>query len=135
MYHYTGDFGSESYITHASVEVSGGVYLDNYSNFDRAQVSLSDDHTWIGISSLESSFTCAISFDGHKSVTGKGILFIDDSIDDPDNLYHQYYFRDLIYRIKSLESKVTELETALANKANVSSPSFTGKVTINPITE
>lgn len=41
----------------------------------------------------------------------------------------------ILNRIIALESKVTELETALANKANVNSPSFTGKVTINPITE
>ena len=59
-----------------------------------------------------------------------GIIFEDTSIQE-----NEFTLKSLVDRIVALESKVTELETVLANKANVNSPSFTGKVTINPITE
>ena len=59
------------------------------------------------------------------------IAFYQASLNDGEKIT----LESILNRIVALESKVTELETALANKANVNSPSFTGKVTINPITE
>lgn len=63
--------------------------------------------------------------------SGDEIAFYQASINNGQKIT----LESILNRIVALESKVTELETALANKANVNSPSFTGKVTINPIME
>ena len=55
-----------------------------------------------------------------------GIIFQDTTIQSAE-----FSLKSLVDRIAALESKVTELETALANKANTASPTFTGKVSIS----
>ena len=47
----------------------------------------------------------------------------------------EFTLKSLVDRIAALETQVSELQTQLAAKANTTNPTFTGKVTINSITE
>lgn len=60
----------------------------------------------------------------------RGIIFQDTTIQQDE-----FTLKSLVDRIASLETQVSELQTQLAAKANTNSPTFTGKVTINSITE
>lgn len=59
-----------------------------------------------------------------------GIWFKDETIQTDS-----FSLKSLVDRIAALETQVSELQTQLAAKANTNSPTFTGKVTINSITE
>lgn len=59
-----------------------------------------------------------------------GISFTDTTIQSAE-----FTLKSLVDRIAALETQVSELQTQLAAKANTNSPTFTGKVTINSITE
>ena len=59
-----------------------------------------------------------------------GIWFKDETIQ-----IDSFSLKSLVDRIVALETQVSELQTQLATKANTNSPTFTGKVTINSITE
>ena len=109
-------------ITHEAYD-TGNKLLEKRAIKVVNRIALTEDNTGSG------GIKCSIEFFASSS-NSPGITFLDHAISNDS-----FTLKSLVDRIATLESKVTELETALANKANVNSPSFTGKVTINPITE
>ena len=110
---YAGsDFDSLTYYTQCEIN-QHGVFLESMGR---------------GEDDIDCSFYICSSLEG----TGykRGIWFKDTSIQSSS-----FSLKSLVDRIAALETQVSELQTQLAAKANTNSPTFTGKVTINSITE
>ena len=80
----------------------------------------------LSVDSLGTKFAIKIG----QSKSNNGIFFTDPTIQSTE-----FTLKSLVDRIATLETQVSELQTQLAAKANTNSPTFTGKVTINSITE
>ena len=108
--------------------ILGEEYVDSAGNKTSGKIEVSNKN--IGLSVSENTST-KLSLLIRNEGTGNTGIYIKDTTIQED----EFTLKSLVDRIAALETQVSELQTQLAAKANTNSPTFTGKVTINSITE